>query len=110
MKIKTQKILMFIPILNFIPFLCWPFHISKNRVPLKYYFPTYIKYAGVTLATALLFLISQYIFNSDLADTIALYVCGYLMLVGIDAVQIADQKKYEESLQKKKKRKLFFNF
>ena len=104
MTIKTQKVLMFIPIIQIVTFFCWAHYLRQHLVPFKHMNAVYLKQAAVVLLTCIPITALHYIFRSDFIDNIAIYICGYFMLLGWAAVVVFDQEKCQNVFKYKRKK------
>lgn len=101
MDIKTQKIIRFIPIVNFITVVFWFLMYYKNPISKK---RLYKKLLVVGLY-CLLIMIVEIIFNSivkiDMLATLVSFVASYLSLLAFSFIAVRDQEKYFDEQSKK---------
>lgn len=102
MSIKTQKIIMWVPIINFLLLFVWMnFHIKSGRsffklLP-KLLLTVAIAFALVYPVGMLLNIIDDfYILGNITLHTCIFFITYYLLIVVICAIAIWDQKKYLE--------------
>ncbi len=100
MSIKTQKILRFIPIINFITMFCWIRLCFKKQVKTRTFIADEIKIIiGVLIITIIRIIISK-ILKSDNIDLIVTNISMYFYLLIIAWFSVKAQEKILEKEQK----------
>ena len=95
MSIQTQKILRFIPIVNFVTVF---FMLGAYaRIPLigSGWCKTLFKLFGVTILTNLPRIICFYAIGNETLDRVLFYITGYLMLFGLAWIAVDTQEKLQ---------------
>ena len=92
--LKKQKVLKYIPFIQFITVFCWIGCYRKHNVKLIEFF----KYGLIIIAFMLLInlprMILHFIFHSDLLDSIVFYISIYPTFFGIASIAIFAQESF----------------
>ena len=101
MSIKMQKIISFIPVVNFITVAFWVDLVMKNKIPMIAIFRPLIK----SMICVVVFLIPRIILDRMLDDvlinTIVFYVAIYLTNLAIAFIFVDDQIKLQKKIDEK---------
>ena len=101
MSIKMQKIISFIPVVNFITAAFWVDLVMKNKIPMIAIFRPLIK----SMICVVVFLIPRIILDRMLDDvlinTIVFYVAIYLTNLAIAFIFVDDQIKLQKKIDEK---------
>ena len=101
MSIEKQKILRFIPVINFITAAFWVDLVMKNKIPMTAIFRPLIK----SMICVVVFLIPRIILDRMLDDvlinTIVFYVATYLTDLAIAFIFVDDQIKLQKKIDEK---------
>ena len=101
MSIKMQKIISFIPVVNFITVAFWVDLVMKNKIPMIAIFRPLIK----SMICVVVFLIPRIILDRMLDDvlinTIVFYVATYLTDLAIAFIFVDDQIKLQKKIDEK---------
>lgn len=95
MKIKTQKILMWIPIVNFCSIVFYWIYILLTRCtnPIKRLIKVFFPMVVCVLGIAILNIIVNKIWNQPVVNVIVFYISSYFFLWFISYLVIKDQEK-----------------
>ena len=94
MDIKTQKIIRFIPMVNFITVIFWFIMYYKNPIPKKRLYKKLLIIACACVSIMILEIILESFIKTDIAITIINFITSYLSLLAFSFVAVQDQEKY----------------
>ena len=95
MTLKTQKIIMYIPIVQIITFFCWLMYYYKKNLKKSDFFKTLFLIIGWVVVITIPRIILNAIFKNETLDNIVFYIFLYPTLFGISYIAVADQEKHE---------------
>lgn len=102
MTIKKQKIIKFIPIIQFITMFFWIKYYQKNNIKYNDFFKTMLKMFAFLLVMNIPRMLLHFIFKSDLLDNIIFYICIYPYFLGLASLAVDDQEQHEKNSTSKK--------
>ena len=106
MTLKKQKIIKYIPIIQFITTFCWIRYYQKNNLPYSAFFKSSLKTIVFLLAINIPRMILHIIFQNELLDSILYYMSIYPCFFGVATIAVSDQEQHEKSLKSKDTNKL----
>lgn len=97
--LKKQKVIKYIPIIQFITLFCWGRYYRKNNLKYSDYFKTFIKMVVFLLVINIPRMILHFVFNSDLLDNVMFYLSVYPCFLGLATIAVLDQEQHERILK-----------
>ncbi|MBQ8818132.1 MAG: hypothetical protein IJZ83_06115 [Clostridia bacterium] len=97
--LKKQKVIKYIPIIQFITLFCWGGYYRKNNLKYRDYFKTFMKMVVFLLVINIPRMILHFVFNSDSLDIIIFYISIYPCFLGLATIAVADQEHHEDAIK-----------
>lgn len=99
MTLKKQKIVRYIPIIQFTTFFCWIGYYRKNNLKHSDFFKTALKMVAFLLVVNIPRMILHFIFRNDLLDNAIFYISIYPCFWGLATMAVLDQEQHEKILK-----------
>lgn len=97
MTLKKQKVIKYIPIIQFITVFCWIKYCKKNNIQFKDFFKTFLKMVGFLLVLNIPRMVLHFVFQNDLLDNITFYISIYPTFLGMASIAVFAQEKDEKN-------------
>jgi len=95
MSLKVQKIVKYIPIIQFITFFCWIKYCMDYKVKFIEFLKVELKMFVYLFLLDLPLMVLSSVFKNDTLDMILLYIIIYPALFGVASIAVAAQEKCE---------------
>jgi len=92
MSIKTQKILRFIPIVNFVTMFAWINLCFKKSVKQFDYIKNLIKMFLLIILITAVRIVCSFVFKNEMLDSIIMYISIYFYLLSMSFVSVKAQE------------------
>ena len=101
MTLKKQKIIRYIPIIQFITIFCWIGYYRKNNLKHSNFFKTGLKMIAFLSIVNIPRMLLHFIFKNDLLDNVFFYLSIYPCFWGVATMAVFDQEQHEKTLSSK---------
>lgn len=93
--LKKQRIIKFVPIVQFITLFCWVGCCRRNKISLKESFRHGLMILMFMLLINIPRLILHFVFHNDILDNIIFYISIYPTFFGMASIAVVAQEKYD---------------
>lgn len=100
MTLKKQKIIQYIPIIQFTTVFCWIGYYRRNNFRYGDFFKALIKMIIFLFVLNVPRILLHFIFKNNLLDNVTFYISIYPSFWGIAAMAVNDQEQHEKNQPK----------
>lgn len=100
MTLKKQKIIQYIPIIQFTTVFCWIGYYRRNNLRYGDFFKTLIKMIIFLFVLNVPRILLHFIFKNNLLDNVTFYISIYPSFWGIATMAVNDQEQHEKNQPK----------